>query len=276
MSYTEVSFRVHPVDPWRDILIAQLGVMGYESFEESFDGFKAFIKSEQFERKALRSLTGPNDSLTTVDWSVREVPDENWNAVWEEAFKPVLIDRKVMIRAEHHPKSEVEHDIVIQPRMAFGTGHHATTTMMVQALLDSDIKGGTVCDLGCGTAVLGILAEKLGASSVLAIDNDDKAVDNALDNCKRNACERTSVENGVVASITGHHFNFILANIERNTLSAGMEKMASALKTGGRLFLSGFILADVQHMIDTAASQGLTAYNTLTNGEWALVACKKE
>lgn len=276
VSYTEVSFRVQPLEPWRDILITELGALGYESFEEDMDGFKAFVPTEQFDRKALRSLTAPNDSITTVDWNVREVPDENWNAVWEEAFQPVVIGNKVMIRAEHHkPLKDIEHDIVIQPRMAFGTGHHATTSMMVQALLSVNVKGGTVCDLGCGTAVLAVLAERLGAASVVAIDNDDNAVENSMDNCTRNACENVAVEKGVVDSIRDRSFDLILANIERNTLTSGMATMAAALKKGGRLFLSGFILKDAEHMKDVAVEHGLEPYYYTEEGEWALVGCKK-
>ena len=277
MSYTEVAFRIQPLEPWRDILIAQLGEVGYESFEESMDGFKAFIRNEQFDRQAIASLVELNDSIFTLDWSVREVPDENWNALWEKAFQPVFIDKEVMIRAEHHEvPQEVKYDIVIQPRMAFGTGHHATTSMMVQALIDTEVKGASVCDLGCGTAVLAILAEKLGAATLLAIDNDNNAVENALDNCDRNACERITVEKGVIANIKGCSFDFILANIERNTLSDGMMIMADALNNGGQLFLSGFILDDAHHMKDIASEHGLTPHYTLEQGEWALVGCKKE
>lgn len=276
MKYTEVAFRIDPMDPWRDIIMVELGELGFESFEEDQDGLKAYIKTEHFEPQSLRSLVAPNDPHTTIDWMIRDVPEENWNAVWEEAFKPVRIGNAVLIRAEHHqPQSDIEHDLVIQPRMAFGTGHHATTSMMVEAMLNTNMESGMVCDLGCGTAVLAILAERLGAASVLAIDNDENAVENAIFNIERNSSMNITVEKGDVSSLEGRSFDVILANIERNTLSKGMATMAASLNDGGKLFLSGFVIDDAEVMEKTGKEHGLRCVLRMEQGEWALIACTK-
>lgn len=275
MSYTQVSFRVDPLEPWRDILIFELGELGFESFEENQDGLNAYIPTEQFDRKLLNGLVSPHDPHTSIDWVVRELQDENWNARWEESFKPVQVGRQVLIRAEHHPPSEVEHDIIIHPRMAFGTGHHATTYMMIEGMLDLDFEGRTVCDMGCGTAVLAILAERLGAESVLAIDNDDNAVDNAKVNLARNGCERVTVEKGVIDNLVGHNTDIILANIQRNVLSEGMPTLASNLNAEGHLLLSGFILDDVDYMTSIVEEYGLQVTSVLKHGDWAMITCGK-
>jgi ribosomal protein L11 methyltransferase len=275
VSYTEVSFRIDPLEPWREILMVELGELGFESFEENQDGLKAYIRTADFKQSDLRSLVAPNDPHTTIDWVVREVQDENWNAVWEEAFKPVRIGERVLIRAEHHETELVEHDLVIQPRMAFGTGHHATTSMMVQAMLDTDMIDKDVCDLGCGTAVLAILAERLGAARVLAIDNDNNAVENACENVKRNDSHRITVEKGDVSTIEQLEFDIILANIQRNVLSEGMPTIASSLRENGRLFLSGFIVDDIDFMAGVVRDYGLKCNVSLQKGEWALLGCWK-
>jgi ribosomal protein L11 methyltransferase len=186
------------------------------------------------------------------------------------------VDDLVRIRAEFHAASPgLRHEIVITPRMAFGTGHHATTRMMVRAMLGLDLAGQHVCDLGCGTGVLAILAERLGATSVLAVDIDDAAVENTLQNAALNGCDRIIVEKGDVARLEGHRCGTILANIERNTLMRDMEAMAHALVPGGALLLSGFVVEDRHMMAQAAARAGLTVLERLREGDWALIGCRK-
>jgi ribosomal protein L11 methyltransferase len=283
MTYTEVTFLIAPVDPWRDILMVELAELGYDSFEDSFTDptgpsgeLKAYIPAERFDAAALGGLLTLRDPHVNVSWTSAEIAPRNWNAEWESSFQPVEVGKDVRIRADFHPAKEgFTHDLVITPRMAFGTGHHATTRMMVQAMLGVDLANKAVCDLGCGTGVLAILAERMGASSAVAIDNDQLAVDNAKENLERNSCHRTTVEKGDADSLKGRSFDAILANIERNTLLKAMQAMYDALNPGGILFLSGFVVTDRHMLVDGAKAVGMTIEERLNDGDWALLGCRK-
>ena len=271
MRYTEVDFLIAPVEPWRDLLMVELMELGYEGFEETAHGLKAFTPTAAFDRSALGVMLVLRDPHVSISYTVHEVPDINWNARWEKEFQPVEVDARVRIRAEFHPAvAGYEHDIIITPRMAFGTGHHATTRMMVRAMLELELNGQLVCDLGCGTAVLAILAERLGAAHVLAIDNDPAAVANARENVAMNHCKRVVVEKGSADLEERDAYGTILANIERNTLVRYMPALAKALAGNGRLLLSGFVKADKQIMKEAAEGEGLKHVLTLEEGEWAL------
>ena len=276
MSHTRVSFLIAPLDPWRDILMVELGELGYDSYEETTGGLEAYIATAEFDAVPVSKLMTLRDPHVTISWSHVQIEPRNWNAEWERSFQPVEVGREVRIRAEHHAGLPgFRHDLVITPRMAFGTGHHATTRMMVQAMLGVDLAGRTVCDLGCGTAVLAILAERMGAAQVMAIDNDQQAVDNARENVERNGCHAIAVEKGYEGSLSGRTYDIILANIERNTLLDAMPLMAAALRPNGALFLSGFIIADRHLLAERATAFGLVPSEQLEEGEWALLGCRK-
>jgi ribosomal protein L11 methyltransferase len=275
LPHTRVSFLLAPIDPWRDILMVELGELGYETFEEVTGGLDAYIPADRFDVAALSSLLTLRDPHVTVSWSVSQVEERNWNEDWERSFQPVEVGRDVRIRADHHPTVPgFRHEIIITPRMAFGTGHHATTRMMVRAMLGLDLAGRTVCDLGCGTAVLAILAERLGASRVRAIDIDEQAVINARENVGRNGCHIVTVDKGVASDLEDGAYDCILANIERNTLIDAMPRMAAALRPGGVLLLSGFILGDRASMAACAGANGLSIVEQLDEGEWCLLGCR--
>lgn len=276
MPYTRVSFLIAPVDPWRDILLVELTELGYDSFEETTGGLDAYISDELFSVNALNGLMTLRDPHVTVSWSVSKLEERNWNADWEASFQPVEVGKEVRIRAEHHASADgFTHELVITPRMAFGTGHHATTRMVVRAMLGLDLVSKSVCDLGCGTAVLAILAERMGASEVRGIDIDEQAVINAEENVQRNGCSITTVEKGVATALEGHTYDLILANIERNTLIDAMPLMAAALRPNGALFLSGFIVTDRHLLAASAEANGLSLAEHLEEGEWALLGCRK-
>ena len=276
MKYTEVEFLIAPLDPWRDILIAELGAEGYESFEETAHGLKAYVPAQRFDPKVIAGLMGVNDPHAVVSHTVRQVEPRNWNAEWEGSFQPIEIGDRVRIRAQFHTtRPGFAHELVITPRMAFGTGHHATTRMMIGAMLELDLRGRHVCDLGCGTAVLAILAEQLGAGTVHAIDIDAAAVENAGQNVVTNGCERIHVEKGTAALLRPGTCGTILANIERNTLMKDMALMSDALLPGGALLLSGFVAGDRHMMIDSAKQAGLAIVERMKEGEWALLGCRK-
>ncbi|MEO8067614.1 MAG: 50S ribosomal protein L11 methyltransferase [Flavobacteriales bacterium] len=272
MQYTSATFHIAPLEPWCGILVALLSELGFESFEENADGLVAYIRSERFDVAAVDTLFPLSMPGVDISWKHDNIAPRNWNAEWESSFSPIEIDGTVRIRAEFHKSaSGFAHELVITPRMAFGTGHHATTRMMVRAMLPLDFRGQRVCDLGCGTAVLAILAERLGAAHVDAFDIDQGAVDNARDCVARNGCESVHVDNGTVDALKGLRYSVILANIERNTLLRDLPALRDALVPGGVLLLSGFVVADVPRMRAALVEQGLQPAEALTEGEWALV-----
>ena len=276
MPYSQVTFLIQPLDPWRDILMVELGEIGYDTFEETPGGLNAYITSEKFDPTAFADLLTLRDPHVSVNWTSIEIADRNWNAEWESSFQPVEVGKEVRIRADFHESVPgFAHEIVITPRMAFGTGHHATTRMMVEAMLGIDLKEKDVCDLGCGTGVLAILAEQRGAKEILAIDIDMQAVTNARENSERNGCVRIDVEKGDAQLLHGKMFDTILANIERNTLLEAMEQMFAALRSGGALLLSGFVTSDRHMLAQRAREVGFTLAERMNEGDWALLGCRK-
>lgn len=294
MPHTQITFLIAPPDPWRDLLMVELADLGFESFEEGptdpkggSGELKAWIRTDRYDEAALRNLLALRDPHATITYEAEVIADRNWNAEWESSFQPVEVAGQVLIRADFHAsRPGFAHEIVITPRMAFGTGHHATTRMMVQAMLAlADDRGDglpafrwegkTVCDLGCGTGVLAILALRLGARAVVAIDNDPGAVENARHNCGLNGCAAIVVEKGDAAALEGRRFDAILANIERNVLLDAMPAMSAALNPGGVLFLSGFVPGDRHMLAQRAKECGLIIAERMQEGEWALLGCRK-
>lgn len=256
--------------------MVELGELGYDTFEETPGGLNAYIPSENFDGAVLADLLTLRDPHVTVHWTSQEIADRNWNAEWESSFQPVEVGNEVRIRAEFHESVPgFAHDLVITPQMAFGTGHHATTRLMVEAMLGLDLKDKQVCDLGCGTGVLAILAEQRGASEVLAIDIDMNAVKNARENVTRNGCTRIVVDKGDARSLQGKMFDAILANIERNTLMEAMPLMYAALRKGGMLLLSGFVTADRELLERRAVEVGFSPAERMNEGDWALLGCRR-
>jgi ribosomal protein L11 methyltransferase len=274
--YTELNLTISPLEPWRDVLVDGLGELGFDSFQETEQGVLAYIPGTRFDQAAVLGFLHAFAGQVRVKHGHRTIGGRNWNSEWERSFQPVEVGRMVRIRAEFHARVEgFVHDIVITPRMAFGTGHHATTRMMVEAMLPLEMADRTVCDLGCGTAVLAILAERLGAAQVHAIDNDAQAVVNARENAGLNGCERVVVDNGDVHLLRPASCAVILANIERNTLLRDMLTMRDALVPGGVLLLSGFVVADAPLMVDAVREAGMVPAESLHQGEWALIGCRK-
>lgn len=276
LPYTELKLIIDPLEPWRDVLITELGDLGFDAFEETGDGVRAFIHAAGFDKSAVIALIAAQPAEVRITHSHRSIAPHNWNAEWEKSFQPVEVGQEVRIRAEFHPFAPgFKHDLVITPRMAFGTGHHATTRMMVEAMMMIDMRGKHVCDLGCGTAVLAILAERLGAKSVHAIDIDEQAVINARENLVLNGCHHTVVEKGEAQLLKPSSCAVILANIERNTLLRDMLFMRNALQPGGALLLSGFVHADAPRMVEAVLAVGMVPAEALNQGEWALIGCRR-
>ncbi len=272
MDYIELTLRIAPRLPGADILVSELADLGFESFVDTPDGFQAFIAAENWDEPTVAACIAEHAALGEMHWEQKHVPAQNWNAVWESEFQPVIVGDSCVIRAPFHPKPEgVTFDLVIQPQMSFGTGHHETTFLMVQKLLTMDLAGRAVMDYGSGTGVLAILAALRGAQPVSAIDIEENAVLNARENAVNNKVSFISVEKGDKALLSGVKFDVILANINRNVLLDSFQSCALALPAGGQLLLSGFFHTDVPALETAAAAFGFSKSDEARKGEWALL-----
>lgn len=249
-SYQQVTITVSNNEV-REILIALLGDAGYEGFVEERSELKAFIPTEQFDAESLQKLVSP----FTLEFDTETIEQRNWNAEWEAGFQPVVVDDFCAIRADFHPAIQgVRHDIIITPKMSFGTGHHATTWLMVQAMKNISLEGKTVLDFGTGTGILAILAEKLGAQEILAIDNDSWSIDNAAENFTRNHCHNIQLLSA--DTIPGvEKFDIILANINKHVVLSQLPVMLKHCKKGGIIVVSGLLQSDAEDL--KAAIDGL-------------------
>lgn len=255
----------------QDILIALLADMGYEGFEQQDDALQAFLPEDAFDAAALTALLGPMD----LAFQTRLLAERNWNEEWEKNFSPVQLGDFCAIRAHFHaPIPGVSHELIITPKMSFGTGHHATTFMMLEAMQQVDFKEKTVLDFGAGTGVLAILAERLGASRVLAIDNDNWSIENAKENIKENNCIR--IELRKAETIPGNQqFDIILANINKHILIREMAVIAQQLKQGGVILMSGLLMEDFEDIDNQAKINNLSVSARTTKGSWSCLKMEK-
>jgi ribosomal protein L11 methyltransferase len=243
--YLGYSFKVEPIQPAVEILIAELGQAGFESFVETEDGLSAYIQKSEWRSDILKDIFILNSDEFDIEFTFEEIKQTNWNEEWERNFNPIVIDGLCAVRAPFHEKFNTRYEIVIEPKMSFGTGHHETTHMMIQHLLKNDLAQKSVLDMGCGTGVLAILAEMKGAEPIEAIDIDHWCYLNSLENIKRNYCEAITVLEGDAALLEGKTYDIIIANINRNILLNDIEIYANCLNKRGMLFLSGFYENDV-------------------------------
>jgi ribosomal protein L11 methyltransferase len=269
--YIEVIFPVS-LQAEKDALVAQLYIRGFEGFEEEKNCLKAFIRGEDFDEQELASFSGEHGLTFTRS----RIENKNWNAEWESAFQPVVIDAFCAVRAAFHPPVPgVTWDIIITPKMSFGTGHHATTWMMVKAMAGIDFNNRPVFDFGTGTGVLAILAEKLGAREIVAIDNDDNSIENAAENLAANSCARCRLFKSADLNGIGH-FDIILANINRNTILQNLVYIEQHLSTGGVVLLSGLLNDDQPQVIEEAGKHRLTLTRRLEKDGWICLELVKQ
>jgi ribosomal protein L11 methyltransferase len=269
MDYHEVEISVTPLIPGVDIVISELAEQGYESFVEISTGVQAYIPSKDFNEEALKTLPILKDDAFKISYNVKFIKEQNWNETWEKGFQPIII-KDCIVRAPFHklPK-EFKYDILIEPKMAFGTGHHETTALMIECMLSLDLNNKTVLDMGCGTSVLAILAEKLGASDILAIDVEEWAVKNSLENISLNNAHKIKVLQGDASVLGKTHFNTILANINRNVLLKDIQLYEKVLLDNGELLLSGFFDTDIDKISKAANDCGLKLKKQDTRNGWA-------
>lgn len=263
MTYKQVQF-IDVSGEIANILIAQLSELQYEGFEEDESQLKAFIPGHLFDESALKEL----GQHLNISYNVSILPDINWNSVWESNFQPVIVDEFCTVRADfHEPAETTQYEIVIAPKMSFGTGHHPTTYMMIQQMAGVDFTNKAVLDFGTGTGVLAILAEKLGAKSVLAIDNDDWCIENAGENLLKNNTTKTHVRKADTAA-ADTSFDIILANITRNIIQENFPLFVDHLAEKGILLLSGLLAEDEATILDVSAASGFTLENKLQRTNW--------
>jgi ribosomal protein L11 methyltransferase len=272
MQYIETRIQFEPFTVEnKEIIIALLADAGYDSFDENFQYLSAYIPKNLFtENLPHETLNSVVLLFERIEISTHEVAEVNWNEEWERNFEPIIVAGRCLIRAPFHQvDTRYEHDIIIEPKMSFGTGHHATTALMIEHILNIDFKNKEVLDMGCGTGVLAILASKLGARSVVGIDIDEWAYENSIENAKRNEIENFKAFLGGVECIANQKFDVIIANINRNILLEQMSQYASAMNQGGVLLLSGFYTTDVDILIEKAGKLNFQLVAQLQNMNWA-------
>ncbi|WP_179336786.1 50S ribosomal protein L11 methyltransferase [Winogradskyella ludwigii] len=266
--YIGYNFKVKPLQPATEIIIAELGYAGFESFVETEEGVTAYIQKEEWNANILDDIHILTSDEFEITFDFNEIEQTNWNEEWEKNFNPIIVDNEVSVRAPFHEKPDTKYDLIIEPKMSFGTGHHETTHMMIQHILKNDFKGKSVLDMGCGTGVLAILAEKVGATKLDAIDIDNWCYLNSVENVERNDCNNISVYEGDATLLDGKTYDSIIANINRNILLADIESYAKCLNENGTLFLSGFYQEDIPIIEAECNKQMLKLSETLQKGQW--------
>lgn len=266
--YISYTFKVKPTQPGSEILIAELGYAGFESFVETLDGVIAYIQQSEHFDSILESINILKSEEFEITYSFETIMQTNWNAEWEKNFNPIVVGDQCAIRAPFHDPFDVKYDIIIEPKMSFGTGHHETTHMMIEHILASDFTNKSVLDMGCGTGVLAILSKKNGAQVVEAIDIDNWCYLNSIENISRNDCGEISVLQGDASLLKGKRFDVIIANINRNILLEDLSTYAACLNEYGSLFLSGFYDSDCELIKTSCLKLGLKFETKRIRNSW--------
>lgn len=278
MNYTELNLQLNPLELFGEMLTYQLGEVGFEMFEDTPQGFKAYIQTANFNNDAvLEIIEGIKELNCEVTYSIQDIPWQNWNAEWEKNYQPEIIGNKIYVRAEFHEANpSYPHEIIVQPRMAFGTGHHPTTSQVMEAMLDIDFKNKSLLDMGCGTGILAILGMQLGASSAYAIDYDPNSVDNSIENAQRNGYPQIEVALGSSELLEGKSYDIILANINRNIILNDLDKYAASLNAGGLLITSGYYTSDLSVIKNKAAEYHIDYLQHTSQNDWCCATFKKQ
>ncbi len=272
MNYTSITFTVDPLLPARDILLAELSDSNAESFVETETGLIAYFPEEldsfSMDGYMVNEMEGVN-----ITFELKIIERENWNAAWEAAFQPIIVSEKLGVKAPFHEATGCELDIIIQPKMSFGTGHHDTTWLMLNEMLLLDFKAKHVLDMGSGTGVLAILAEKMGATNIDAIDIDDWSTENCQENIDLNDCTIIRPIQGDANAIKAN-YDIVLANINRNVLTADMHIYVAAMNPNAYLLLSGFFISDRETLISKATALGLEHLRSNARNDWSCLVFK--
>lgn len=272
MNYVELTVAVEPKEQGADILIAQLSELGFESFVENEKGFCAYIQEDEYTEEEIEFTFGDFADLFKISFTSKVIPQQNWNKEWESSFQPIEVDGKCYIRAPfHEAKQGFIYDVMIEPKMSFGTGHHDTTQLMIHKLMLLNVKNNSLLDMGCGTGVLAIVASMMGANPITAIDIDQWSFENTLENLEKNNINNVLVHKGNSQILQGKIFHTILANINKNVLLADLSTYVQALEKGGNLVLSGFFETDIPQLEAKALELGLKFEDKAISNQWTML-----
>ena len=276
MDYVELICEFKQDELLSEILVAELSVLGFESFTETGEGINAYIPSHLFAEEPLYQLHIIKSRPAEVSFSFNTIKDKNWNEIWESNYSPVIFKGKCAVIAPFHKKIDsVDMNIIIEPKMSFGTAHHETTALMIDLIFANLPINKKVLDMGCGTGILAILASKLGAKSVEAIDNDEWAFKNALENVSKNNLNNVNVYLGDAGLLTGKLFDTIIANINKNILMRDIPDYSAALTYRGKLLLSGFYENDNRDILAVCKNQGLGLVEKASKNNWSALVVEK-
>lgn len=270
MNYIEVKFT--NTEEQNDILLAFLSDTEFEMFDTSENGLNAYIQEEKFSEEILKEIIETIPNSKDINYTISTIPDRNWNEEWEKSFEPVVISDKVVIRAPFHEQNHnCKYELIIEPKMSFGTGHHPTTTLMIEMMIEMELAGKEVLDMGCGSGVLAILAHKMNAGKILAVDFDEWAYENTIENCQRNNATSIEIIKGNVNAIKSRKFDIIFANINRNILLADTLSYVNCLNKNGFILQSGFLNEDEKLLIQNAESFGLKHIRSSRKEKWSAI-----
>ena len=277
MNYFEFKFKINPFKPWSEIVAAYLSDIDFDGFYYENEILKAFVAEGSFKVTEFEELIARiRDSNVSISYTRSDIPQQNWNKLWESNFDPVSITDELVILAPFHEKNKgFKWNIVIQPKMSFGTGHHQTTHLMCEAILKIDFKDRHVLDMGSGTGVLAILAEKKGAKKITAIDIEEWSVESCIENSELNDCQHVESLCGGIELIDGKKFDVIFANINKNILKAQMNAYYRSLNENGFLYLSGFFKTDMDELTNFAEREGFYSRSSNVKDEWAMLVLQK-
>ena len=268
MNYIEYDFTVSPTEMGAEILMAELAEVGFDSFVDTPTGIKAYIPKDSWNEQILQDIYLLSNPEFTISYQITEIEQVNWNEEWEKNFSPIVVEDLCTVRANFHPVPNTRYDIVITPKMSFGTGHHETTYMMLQQLLPLSLEDTKVLDMGCGTGILAIMAALRGARDITAIDIDPWCVENATENVQQNNCSFITIKEGDVSLIAGEQYKLILANINRNILLSDIPAYTQALLPQGLLLVSGFYEEDLPAIKEKCQEVGLTYLSHIERNRW--------
>ncbi|MDE0967198.1 MAG: 50S ribosomal protein L11 methyltransferase [Flavobacteriaceae bacterium] len=268
-------FNIEPAIPGCEILIAQLSQLGFDSFQEHENGISAYVDSKISSEIDLKDIQILNSEEFKISFEITSVEKQNWNIKWESNFEPIYVDNICCVRAPFHPKSDYKYDLVIEPKMSFGTGHHETTSMMISFILANEFTNSYVCDIGSGTGVLAILAEQRGANKIDAIDIDNWCYLNSLENIERNNSKNINVYEGEVEKLKNLRYDSIFANINLNVLLNDISTYAKMLNKNGVLYLSGFYKKDINKIEQEAKNSSLKLIETKQKNDWVSLKLSK-
>jgi len=266
--YLSVSFKVYPPSGI-EILIAELSLLEFDLFEEKPDGLIAYIKSSEYSKNIFENVRIFNSKEFEIEFEVKKIKNKNWNEEWEKNYDPVEINERCTVRAPFHKSSKKNYDIIIKPDMSFGTGHHETTRLMIDFLFEQNLENKKICDVGCGTGILSIIAEKIGANEIDAVDIEINCIENTKENIKRNSCKKIYTKLCSSEGLLGNNYDLILSNITLNNLKDNFKNFKNLAKQNTILIVSGFYKKDLKNVNQMLKNFGFELVEFKTKNNWA-------